>query len=591
MFYLAYLKSELLRRFGKTLTISLGLACASAIIIVIVSVSTSLQDSQKEVLDPLSNVGTDMLITRTVSQDNIMQMDELTRQEMMNDNRVTTDLASLGSAGEQFSADSFATGGNLSFSGRETANLDPTLVADFAGGLILNVTHQEGTIPTITATFQTGGQRYQMTQEIEFTEEDLQAFQEANRGSGGGRHFRSITTEFVVPEETIIQDVDIPETDIKTSTYTIAGIDPTNQNIGLILPSQIIAGNYFTPLTIIPTPSTAEDHILETPTDETQENQIESIDNNEQENEEKTATSDATLELDNAQSIQYASLPSETIISQAYAQKENLTIGDTILINNRELTIIGIVEPKLYTNTADLYVTLPLLQEISDMLNRVNILLIKSTHADQVETTSTALASIFAGATVTSAADTAKQVSGSLLSVTNLMDKFIGIVSLVVLIAAFVIVSLLTVLSVNKRIREIGTLKAIGWSNYRIIRQILLENLVLGILGAGAGIGLALLIIYGLNNANINLTADITSLNSSLGGAFGRMGGFGGMGRPNETTTNPNLTKDIALIIVYSPYVLLVGALVSLVGSITAGLLASIKASRLSPQIALRNIE
>jgi len=33
MFYLQYLKAELLRRFGKTFTITFGLAIASAIII------------------------------------------------------------------------------------------------------------------------------------------------------------------------------------------------------------------------------------------------------------------------------------------------------------------------------------------------------------------------------------------------------------------------------------------------------------------------------------------------------------------------------------------------------------------------------
>ncbi|PJA37102.1 hypothetical protein CO181_04900, partial [candidate division WWE3 bacterium CG_4_9_14_3_um_filter_43_9] len=64
MFYLQYLKAELLRRFGKTFTITFGLAIASAIIITIISASQSLSQAQEKVLNPLENVGTDIMVTR-----------------------------------------------------------------------------------------------------------------------------------------------------------------------------------------------------------------------------------------------------------------------------------------------------------------------------------------------------------------------------------------------------------------------------------------------------------------------------------------------------------------------------------------------
>ncbi len=577
MFYLSYLRAELLRRFGKTLTIALGLSIASAIIIAIISVSSSLQTSQQTVLDPLSSVGTDMLVTRTVSQDNLQQIDQTTRDDLMADNNVFTDLSKLGKAGDAFKSDTFAAGSNLTFPVSSTLGLDTSLVANYSTGLIMTVTHQEGTIPTITASFSYGGDQIQVRQDVpQLSDADMQAMQAAQTkamadlkaqgidpNSQEGRQAmrqaqrgaipqRQVTSTVTTEKKTVTQNVDTPQTNIKTSNYTIAGVDLSQNNIGLILPSQVIQGSYFS---AIPAVATTKTDTTATPTT--------------------------------------PSSPLEAIVSQSYAQKQNIKVGDKLTLSQKDLTVIGIVEPKLYTNTADVYVSLPLLQQLSGKTDRVNILLIKSTNAANVSGSETALAALFTGATVTSAADTAKQVSGSLTSVTSLMNKFVGVISLIVLIAAFIIVTLITLLSVNKRVREIGTLKAFGWSNYKIIRQILMENFVLGLIGAALGIGFALIGIYVLNHANITLNADVSSLNSSLGGMIGRFMGGPGRGGNNaaQTATSNNVSTTVALHVTLATSTLLVGTLVSIVGSLFAGLVASFKASRMRPQVALRNLE
>ncbi|HNT29885.1 MAG TPA: ABC transporter permease [bacterium] len=605
MFYLSYLRAELLRRFGKTVTIALGLSIASAIIITIVSVSQSLQASQETVLNPLSNVGTDMLVTRTVSADNMENVDEATREDMMADNRVFTDLASLGEAGDQFSTDTFAAGGNLTFEASEAEKMDTSLVADHATGLLMNVTHQEGTIPTITATFRTGGQTYSMTRimDMELSDEEMEQMRAQMpppgvRSEDGDRptFSREFTMDFTVPEEDITQNVDIPETDIKTSNYTIAGVDITNLEMGLILPDQIIEGAYFTSLqavtspneskTVIESNTTTEQTDTDTATSNVTDTAVPSTEGSAAETADSTT---ATTDTVSQPVVEPSS--SEAIISQAYAQKQGITLGSTLTIKDTTFTVVGIVSPQLYTNTADVYVTLPVLQELSGKTDRVNVILVKSTDAASVDASTAALESLFTGATVTSSADTAEQVSGSLLSVTSLMNEFVGLVSIIVLIAAFVIVSLITVLSVNKRVREIGTLKAFGWSNFKIIRQIVLENFVLGILGAGIGIGIAVLAIYGLNHAGITLDASIASLNSSLGGMVGRFMGGPGMREASSDSTTDAVSTTVALQVTYSTVTLLIGSLVAIVGSLFAGLVASFKAARMRPQEALRNLE
>lgn len=385
-----------------------------------------------------------------------------------------------------------------------------------------------------------------------------------------------------MPEEDITQNVDIPPTDIQTSSYTIAGVDISKTDIGLILPSQVVTGSYFSAPTVTTTTVEAPVAAAAETTDETVGTATD------------TSTSDAVAATTEPTTVTTTTYADEAIVSQSYAQKQSLVVGGTINLNSKVFTIIGIVEPKLYTNTADVYIPLSLLQELSGKTDRVNVILVKSTDAANVDASTTALTALFTGATVTSAADTAKQVSGSLTSVTNLMNKFVGVISFIVLLAAFVIVSLLTILSVNKRVREIGTLKAFGWSNFQIVRQILMENLVLGFLGAAAGIGISMLAIYAINHANITLNADVASLNSSLGSMVGRfMGGRGGgrFGGEEAALATSDVSTTVVLNVKYVFGTLMTGSLVAIVGSLFAGLLASLKASRMRPQEALRNLE
>ena len=91
-------------------------------------------------------------------------------------------------------------------------------------------------------------------------------------------------------------------------------------------------------------------------------------------------------------------------------------------------------------------------------------------------------------AQVASSKQVADQISGSLVDASNLSHSLGFALSIVAALAAFLLAALLALSSVGKRVRELGTLKALGWTQRMVVRQIAGESLAQGVLGGVFGI-------------------------------------------------------------------------------------------------------
>ena len=94
------------------------------------------------------------------------------------------------------------------------------------------------------------------------------------------------------------------------------------------------------------------------------------------------------------------------------------------------------------------------------------------------------------GATVTTSSDLASEVTGSLSSASSLANNLGKWLAIAVLIAAFLLASLLTMSAVSRRVREFGTLKALGWRSRRVIGQVMGESVTVGVIGGLVGVAL-----------------------------------------------------------------------------------------------------
>ncbi len=599
MFHVIYIGRELRRRAGRTLLTALGLAVGVGLVIGIIGVSQGLDDAQNHALAPLKSVGTDILVTRvagtpasssasttTTTAPNgrgggpfgggggrggggffgggggrNSQLNTQDANALLNENsNVVTDLSKLGKAGTKFTHDFFLSATLLSFPQDAVSEVEKLPgVTGAVPGLVQRVQHETGTVPNIVASIKTGGQTYtQTTRPAPLTAAEREAFQQclqakgvqigpgvggAGAGTGGGRvggrgggfrnnpafedclpqRFQEFQAQFTVPLQTINQVVNPPQTDITNTTYNAAGVDPANRHEGLVTVDQLTKGRWLAP-----------------------------------------------------------GAPNEVLLNVAYANTKKLAVGSKLTINGTSYDVVGLVQPTLTGSVADVYFPLTTLQKLASKPNRVTQILVKANSSGDVDKVAAAIKQQLPGAEVVTTKSLADEASGSLKDAHDLTSRFGGVLAVIVLIAAFVIAVLLTLSSIAKRVREIGTLRAIGWSKSRVVRQLLGETLGIAVVGAALG----LLIGWGASAAVDHSSTKLTATTPGVAGtASGSAGTLIGIAQSTAQTT----TK-VALSAPLHASTLLLGVLFALIGGLIAGLVGSWRAARLAPATALRDI-
>jgi putative ABC transport system permease protein len=284
----------------------------------------------------------------------------------------------------------------------------------------------------------------------------------------------------------------------------------------------------------------------------------------------------------------------EIILNAAYAKRNSIKVGDKLeLKGSKKFTVVGLSESPLGGQSSDGYVKLAQLQSMSDRKGRVNTVQVRAQGSDDVAAVEKAIGATLDGASVTTAADLAKRVGGSLADAKNLSSKLGTALTIVSLLAAFLIASLLTLSSVTKRIRELGTLKAIGWPARHVVRQVTGESLLQGALGgiAGAVIGIGGAAVINLVAPTLEATVAAAAptggprIAVGPGGPGG--GGGGGFGSGAITSGSTNVTLDAPVDL----NLILLAIALALLGGLVAGSVGGLRASRLRPADALRHID
>ncbi|MER7476938.1 ABC transporter permease [Streptomyces sp. NPDC126510] len=271
------------------------------------------------------------------------------------------------------------------------------------------------------------------------------------------------------------------------------------------------------------------------------------------------------------------------VADSAYAKEKKLKAGSTVTIKGSTFKVIGIATADSGDAAANLYVPLKQAQTLAGAKDEVTTIYVKATDSQRIAGVKSEIRKNIPGTTVTTSADLADTVSGSLSTASSLAASVGKWLSIAVLVAAFLVAGLLTSSAVSRRVREFGTLKALGWKSSRVTRQVVGEAVVNGLVGGALGIALGLAGAYAV-------TAVSPTLQAQLGGGGAGGGGFGGFrGGPGRETAGRTLDVALTAPVALTTIVLAVGLAVA--GGLIAGAFGGWRASRLRPADALRRVE
>ncbi|MBC9717726.1 ABC transporter permease [Streptomyces sp. TRM66268-LWL] len=282
------------------------------------------------------------------------------------------------------------------------------------------------------------------------------------------------------------------------------------------------------------------------------------------------------------------------VLDSAYAKKEDLKVGGELKIKGKEFEIVGIATADKGQAAANVYIPLRQAQTLADAKDKITTVYVKAADSQAIAAVKDEIQKNVPDTTVTTSADLAKTVSGSLDTAADLASNVGKWLSYVVLAAAFLVAGLLTSSAVSRRVREFGTLKALGWKSGRVTRQVVGEALVNGLIGGALGIGVGLAGAYAVTAISPTLTAELGGglMGGGPGGGGGggiAVSGPGGGGGPLREAGERTL--DIALGAPVSLATIALAAALAIGGGLIAGAFGGWRAARLRPADALRRVE
>jgi putative ABC transport system permease protein len=289
------------------------------------------------------------------------------------------------------------------------------------------------------------------------------------------------------------------------------------------------------------------------------------------------------------------------MVDSYYATQNKLKAGSTISIAKKSFKVIGVVDQSQGSGAPDVYIPLARAQALAtkgpgstgSLKNDVNTIYVTAANSADIGTVQNEISKAMPHTTVTTAASLANEITGSVSSTAKLANDLGRWLSILVLIAAFAVASLLTMAAVTRRVREFGTLKALGWRGRRLIAQVLGESVTTGIIGGALGVGLGFLGAEVITKVAPKLTASYTQASGQHFFGGQTTGGGPVSGGPGTSTLGGSLTHTVSV-----PWVasvgggtILIAVLLALLGGLLAGTIGSWRIGRLRPAVALATVE
>jgi len=204
----------------------------------------------------------------------------------------------------------------------------------------------------------------------------------------------------------------------------------------------------------------------------------------------------------------------EAVVEQAYARQFGIKLNDTISVADHKFPVVGFVDASRAAKIAIANVYLPLkeaeglavlskqLQTVSPYApGDVNLLFVKAGQ-EKITGLASEMKSILGNKATVATPDSFLKLLGSLFA---LSDKFTLAASLIAIIVAVLIAFKTMAGNVAERSREIGVLKAVGWTNRNVVSQLMSESVIQCFMAGILGLLIALVASFGLSFMKVSI--------------------------------------------------------------------------------------
>jgi putative ABC transport system permease protein len=264
----------------------------------------------------------------------------------------------------------------------------------------------------------------------------------------------------------------------------------------------------------------------------------------------------------------------DALLSENNSAYFGVGVGGTVNILGTNFNVVGIYQPSGVEDTEFLYMNLSDAQALTNNAGYITSIKVFTQTTSDVSSVASAISALHPELTVSTAQDQLNALeagqSTSNSAVTNAQNSLAStnstaIEEIIVVVAATSLIVLFVMLyTVRERTKEIGTLKAIGFSNSTVMSQFMLEGVLLSAIAGVVGI------VIGVIAA--------PSLASLLLPAVGRFTGIGGSG----------FRAGLASTVTVSPELLLIGLGVAVLLGTLGSLYPAWRAAKIKPAEAMR---
>ncbi|HUU63474.1 MAG TPA: FtsX-like permease family protein [Dehalococcoidia bacterium] len=175
-------------------------------------------------------------------------------------------------------------------------------------------------------------------------------------------------------------------------------------------------------------------------------------------------------------------------------------VGDTIKIEGTYFDVVGVYSSGFMRN--EVYMSLSSAQEVLDMDGEISSLTVYADSADDVDSVVVEIEETYSDYMVMAMSDMQSQFGGRIQqqqegiistiddNLSSIESTGLGITVVSVIIGVLLIFGLMFY-TVRERTKEIGTLKALGFSNRDVLKQFMYEGFYVGLIGGALGLGIA----------------------------------------------------------------------------------------------------